>query len=215
MSEVDDLIKRHLHKYRRPARLAKFILAELSEEEVEQLVLRYLEDTIDYHRRAEVRALEREAERRAELERTPPLATPIKSHADAGRRQKSGEIVYDSRVGGYRDTTPEEKQRHEEFQRESDERMQALRERQQRRLEDIQAAYTAELRMEWAEELLSKLFALGDGTQVAWGEATIEQHEQRIELLMGNILGNIDTLKRHQLAVELLTERGVTCLNDL
>lgn len=70
-------------------------------------------------------------------------------------------------------------------------------------------------RIEVTQELLSSVFALGDNVRVTWGEATVAQHEQRITLLLKNAEGNIDTAKRHQAAVEMITEAGVDTLADL
>lgn len=64
-------------------------------------------------------------------------------------------------------------------------------------------------------ELLAQRFALGDGVKVAWGEATIEQHEQRVHMLRGLVNGTLATIKRHEEAVERLRSAGAKCLNEL
>lgn len=57
--------------------------------------------------------------------------------------------------------------------------------------------------------------ALGDGTRITWGEATAEQHLQRIAMLEGQMAGVAVTAERHRIAVAAITEAGVSCLNDL
>lgn len=70
-------------------------------------------------------------------------------------------------------------------------------------------------RLEVTKELMETLFALGDGTRVTWGEATITQHEQRLAMLTGNIEGLADTAARHRRAIEMIQEAGVTSLREL
>lgn len=84
--------------------------------------------------------------------------------------------------------------------------------------EHIHALLKAEadaVRLETTEELLSTMFALGDGERVTWGEASIEQHEQRIALLVGNAAGNVETAARHEVAARMIREAGVTCLAEV
>ncbi len=64
-------------------------------------------------------------------------------------------------------------------------------------------------------ELLRSPFSLGDKTTVTWGEATIEQHQQRIEMLTGMARGIESTIRRHEEAVALLKETGAECLDAL
>lgn len=59
-------------------------------------------------------------------------------------------------------------------------------------------------------------FRLGDGAgAVVWGDATIEDHTQRIAFLSKQRDGIDQTIGRHLAAIELIREAGVTCLNDL
>jgi len=60
--------------------------------------------------------------------------------------------------------------------------------------------------------LLDEPFSLGDGTRVTWGDATVEQHLQRIELLREQIRGQQETLARHEVAVRILKEANAPCL---
>jgi hypothetical protein len=69
-----------------------------------------------------------------------------------------------------------------------------------------------------APEILSFLrerFALGDGTFITWGAATIEQHEQRVALLRGQIAGLSATMARHVATIARLRDTGARCLDAL
>jgi hypothetical protein len=73
----------------------------------------------------------------------------------------------------------------------------------------------AQVRLETTEELLSSVFALGDGGErVTWGDATTEQHQRRIELLVGNAAGNVETAARHQAAIRMIQEVGAETLRE-
>lgn len=71
------------------------------------------------------------------------------------------------------------------------------------------------VRLETTQELLATVFALGDGERVTWGEATREQHQQRIAMLVGNAAGNVETAARHQAAIRMIDDSGVKRLADL
>lgn len=74
-------------------------------------------------------------------------------------------------------------------------------------------AIRTEAKLELTSELLGASFALGDGRSVTWGSATMDEHRQRIEMLGRNIEGNLDTMRVHEMAVELLRRSGADCLN--
>jgi hypothetical protein len=61
----------------------------------------------------------------------------------------------------------------------------------------------------------SGTFALGDGTRVTWGRATVEQHEQRIALLRKLIAGLEQTIAMHEAAIRLLRATGARCLEEI
>ena len=63
-------------------------------------------------------------------------------------------------------------------------------ERSRRRLAEAIEEWAAHIRLETTRELLGTLFALGDGTSVTWGAATVDQHEQRIGMLTRNATGS-------------------------
>jgi hypothetical protein len=76
-------------------------------------------------------------------------------------------------------------------------------------------AEAARVRLEVTAELLGTKFALGDGTHVTWGEATVDQHRQRAELLTVNAAGVVETAARHVAAIRMIEEAGVTSLGEL
>jgi hypothetical protein len=63
-------------------------------------------------------------------------------------------------------------------------------------------------------KLLRESFALGDGQRVAWGEATAEQHEQRIAFLAKQRDGLAATMERHRRALEIIRAAGASCLGE-
>lgn len=69
-------------------------------------------------------------------------------------------------------------------------------------------------KMELTAELLTAVFATGDGRRVTWGEATLEDHRKRIELLARGVKGSVETIRLHEYAASILRETGATCLNN-
>jgi hypothetical protein len=72
-----------------------------------------------------------------------------------------------------------------------------------------------EIRLEVTEELLSTKIALGDGTQVTWGEATAAQLRQRADMLLAMAAGDVKGAARLRKAAEMIEDADVTCLDDL
>jgi hypothetical protein len=64
-------------------------------------------------------------------------------------------------------------------------------------------------------QLLPEGFAIPDGRFVTWAEATVEDHEARIEWLQGQIEALGQDVDRHQQAIKLIREHGVTCLAEV
>ena len=54
-----------------------------------------------------------------------------------------------------------------------------------------------------------------DTGYVPWGDLTGDQHEARIDFLERKMWGINVTVDRHRLAVKLIKNEGVSCLNDL
>lgn len=84
--------------------------------------------------------------------------------------------------------------------------------------EDIQALLEQQadnIRLELTTEFLSAQFAIGDGRTVSWGDATVEDHLERIELLKSNAAGNMLTASRHLAAIRTITAQNAECLGDI
>lgn len=64
-------------------------------------------------------------------------------------------------------------------------------------------------------ELLASSFPLGDGRWVTWGEATIADHEARIDFLAKQRDGIVATIGRHADAIDTIKEAGVACLREI
>ena len=80
---------------------------------------------------------------------------------------------------------------------------------------EIIADTTARMRMEWTNELLAQSFRMPDGTKVTWGSATVEQHQERLEMLQRNAKANIEAAARHNKAIVDITHCGVDTLAAL
>jgi hypothetical protein len=64
-------------------------------------------------------------------------------------------------------------------------------------------------------QLLEEGFATVDGRFVTWGEATVEDHESRLEWLRGQVAALNEDVDRHEQAIKLIREHGVTCLAEV
>lgn len=62
---------------------------------------------------------------------------------------------------------------------------------------------------------LATRFSLGDKSAVAWGQATIEQHQLRIGLLDRQIEGFQRTRDLHLGAIVAISRAGVSCLDEI
>lgn len=88
-------------------------------------------------------------------------------------------------------------------------------EKHMRSLLGIVQEFADTMRLEITRELLATEFALGDGVRVTWGDATVDQHKQRIELLQANALANTEAAARHMAALRMIAEKGVRCLGEI
>lgn len=75
--------------------------------------------------------------------------------------------------------------------------------------------YIEEIKLELTDELLEETFARGDGTQVKWGEATLQEHQVRARRLRRLAAGNAEAAARHELAIKLLVDSGSVTLLEL
>ena len=71
-----------------------------------------------------------------------------------------------------------------------------------------------EVRLEVTKELLDTYVPLGDGTRVTWGEMTVEHIDQRIAILIPTAVGTLEGISKLQQARDLITEAGVSNLNE-
>lgn len=83
------------------------------------------------------------------------------------------------------------------------------------KLSSLLTEYRDQLRITWTDELLKATFAMPDGSRVLWGEATVDQHRERVSMLMGNVAGNLEAAARHEKAVEEIEAASVQTLNEL
>lgn len=75
--------------------------------------------------------------------------------------------------------------------------------------------YTEEMKMQWTLELLDSTFALRDGTPVAWGDATVEQHRERWQMFKDNARANVEGAARHKAALRDLEASGAATLREM
>lgn len=73
----------------------------------------------------------------------------------------------------------------------------------------------AKEKIRWTHELLASSFALGDGTFVRWGDATIEQHRVRADRFVQDAASGLEAAARHQAAIQAIESINGTCLNDV
>lgn len=96
--------------------------------------------------------------------------------------------------------------------------MQELRNRSLRKMQDglktMIQDFERSLRDQWTQELLGQTIALGDGTTVTWGEATIEQHEARYAMHMKNAVAGAEGAARHLAAIETIRATKTTNLYE-
>ena len=75
--------------------------------------------------------------------------------------------------------------------------------------------YRAAIIVDWTSELLAAEFATGDGRRVTWGQATVEVHVGRIQMLTANVRGNLDAIRRHEAAIQTISDLGGSCLDEV
>lgn len=75
--------------------------------------------------------------------------------------------------------------------------------------------FRAAVRLDVTEELLATTFSVGGGREVTWGEATVADHQARIDAQVAHAAGTLEDVQRHAAAIELLNESGVSCLAEV
>lgn len=63
--------------------------------------------------------------------------------------------------------------------------------------------------------LSGQVFALGDGQRIRWEHATVQQHRQRIDMLLRLRRGLEETIERHHAAIAVIEAAGVSCLAEV
>jgi len=76
-------------------------------------------------------------------------------------------------------------------------------------------SFMNDFELDLTEKFLTSTFALGDGTEVNWRNATRANHVQRLQLLQNNIIGNAQVAAMHQKAIEMLDAKRVSCLGKI
>lgn len=82
-------------------------------------------------------------------------------------------------------------------------------------LSDFREATKIEVTLELTEELLGCSFSIGSGREVSWGEATAENHFDRITCLINQAGGSIITAKRHKAAIGMLERCNANNLSEI
>lgn len=70
-------------------------------------------------------------------------------------------------------------------------------------------------RVDDLRQLLAESFVIDDGTRVRWGEATVEHHQRRAAMMRNLADRNIADAARHERAIEMILQAGVTCLDEV
>lgn len=74
--------------------------------------------------------------------------------------------------------------------------------------------YAVQMHVQWTAELLEARFSRGDGTSVAWGEASRVDHEERVTMHFQHAVTGMQGASRHKAALELLDKTGANTLNE-
>lgn len=81
-------------------------------------------------------------------------------------------------------------------------------------IDELKVHLRDEIVMEWTTELLESAITLSDGTVTTWGEASVLDHNDRIEMFDKNTKANLEGAVRHEYAVKVLVESGQPSLNS-
>ena len=77
----------------------------------------------------------------------------------------------------------------------------ARRDKLRSKVAAVVTALAADVLNGWAPELLAVTFALGDGTEVTFADATVEQHAERASWLEAHAAGTLETASIHRRAI--------------
>jgi hypothetical protein len=185
----------------RPVEYIRTEVRLMDPEDIVDLATAYLLAQVKQNKRANVRVIERDAQRAL-----PPVV-----------EQREREPRYGTRAW---DAWAAREANHEAAEQTRDLRRAYARidaETMVKKLNFFQTTleeYKKTVIMEWTTELLNSEFALGDGTTTTWGDATREQHEARMELHGRNALAGMEGYARHAAAVEELERTGAESLRE-
>lgn len=181
---------------------ANRLARQIPETVARDLAAAWLLDQINQSQRAEAVRIERAAIR-AEVMAEVSRHIPSRSAA----RPRRGTSAYDEWVRTTSEGAAYEARRQADEQ-ESDAQFNT-------ELKALIGRYAENLRMEWTQELLDTSFALGDGRHVTWGDATREDHLERIALFERNAVANLEGAARHKAAIRDLDATGAVSLRSM
>ena len=81
-------------------------------------------------------------------------------------------------------------------------------------IDTIYLAFQKIEKMEWTWRLLNSSFSLGRRVSVTWADATVEEHEQRIELIEKPARGSLQTAARHRSAIDTIVAARAVNLRE-
>jgi hypothetical protein len=179
-----------------PGMIDLLVDAETDAELLAEMARRYLRERSAELRRARTLEAEREASRlRTDRLARRELGLPLDAPDEEVQKRKA--------------------EREAEYRRETARIDYECKARLNESLGDILREYTTRLRMEWTSELLASEITLPDGTVTTWGDATVEEHEQRRQMFMKMAATNVEGAARHEQAIRALREGGATNLRAL
>lgn len=178
---------------------------KMEREDVDKLATAYLLAQVRTRKRAEVLEVERDStmirDALAKKER-------YKKHGPQGEGLETWE-EWASRAENHEAAAVVRNQR-EEDEREREERDRARTADIARMIDYWKEAVI----VEWTDNLLRSKFALGDGTETTWGDATREQHLYRINMHKAHAAAGIEGAARHQQAIDELDATGCLTLSE-
>lgn len=189
-----------------PRVAAEDLVEELTAAEARTLAVRFLTEKVADKRRNMTLTVERSVERARVMAEF--------AGSGAGRAKfppaRRGTPDYANWV-----TATEEGRKYEAAMLEADAAEDAIKERYNQRLYAMVDDFITAKRVEWTAELLDSAIAMPDGTIVLWGDATLQQHQERRDMFMRNALANTEGAARHEQAIRELAEAGAPTLREL
>jgi hypothetical protein len=227
--DINTLVQQHCDRFDDPREVAEYVAKRFGARRLREFALEWITHYVKQERRGRTLLLERDAEQKRVDEHEHRRA--VQKAADEERRRLA-------RYSSHKDVPPEDRdawartfphwmpkdsdtyrtwaespegrsERARWVEREESDRRHAEKMRQ------IFDDYERTLKMEWTRELLDAKFALGDGTYVTWGSATVADHVARLDMLRGNVRANLEAIKRHEAALNDLRHHEVDTLDSV